>query len=347
MRMNWRGVLGIALSAAFLYWALHDIDPAEVMRHLRQSNLWLLLASAACATLMFPLRAIRWRVILEPVLPDVRFGPLWRAVCIGMMVNNVVPARVGELARAYALTREERRLPFSASFASLAVDRVFDAVVVMLLMVLALLDPALPSASPDVSRRLTHTLGLGSIFAAAALSTLYLLVFFPDAMLRWYERFTRRVAPRFEARGREMLVAFASGLSVLRSPSRFASVFAWTTAHWLVSALAFWIGFKAVGIEASYFAALLVQGVIVVGVAIPQAPGFFGVFEAAARWTLVSVYAVAADRAITWAIGYHLLSFIPITLIGGWYFVRLGLHLGEIRSETQRAAAPDEARART
>jgi uncharacterized membrane protein YbhN (UPF0104 family) len=123
------------------------------------------------------------------------------------------------------------------------------------------------------------------------------------------------------------------------------SVFLWTLAHWMVSALAFWIGFRAVGIEASYFAALLVQGVIVVGVAIPQAPGFFGVFEAAARWTLVSVYAVPADQAITWAIGYHLLSFIPITLIGGWYFIRMGMHLADIQRETQDAAAPDEARA--
>ena len=91
----------------------------------------------------------------------------------------------------------------------------------------------------------------------------------------------------------------------------------------------------------------LIVAVTVVGVALPQAPGFFGVFEAAARWTLVSVYAVSADRAITWAIGYHLLSFIPITVIGAWYFVRLGLHLGEIRSETQGAGAPDEAPAGT
>jgi uncharacterized protein (TIRG00374 family) len=345
MRLTWRGALGILLSAAFLYWALHDIDPAEVMAHLRRSNIALLIVSALCATLTFPLRAFRWRVILRPVLPDVRLGPLWRSVCIGMMINNVVPARVGELARAYAITREERRLPFSAAFASLAVDRVFDAVIVMLLLVVALLDPALPSSSAEVSQRLKHTLGLGTLFAGVALGGLYLLVFLPETVIDWYERFTRRVAPRFEARGREILAAFASGLSVLRSPGRFASVFLWTLAHWMVSALAFWIGFRAVGIEASYFAALLVQGVIVVGVAIPQAPGFFGVFEAAARWTLVSVYAVPADQAITWAIGYHLLSFIPITLIGGWYFIRMGMHLADIQRETQDAAAPDEARA--
>jgi glycosyltransferase 2 family protein len=345
MRMNWRGVLGLALSAGFLYWALHDIDPAEVRTHLEQSNLWLLIASALCTLLIFPLRAIRWRIILEPVVPDVRFGPLWRSVCIGMMVNNIVPARVGELARAYAITREEKRLTFTAAFASLAVDRIFDTVIVMLLIMAALLDPALPAASADVSRRLTQTLGVVSIAAAGVLGVLYLLVFAPRLVISWFERLTRRIAPRFEARGRDVLLAFASGLSVLRSPARFTKVFLWTLAHWLVNALAFWIAFKAVGIEASFFAALLVQGVIVISVALPQAPGFFGVFEAAARWTLVSVYAVGADRAITWAIGFHLLSFIPITLIGGWYFVRMGLHLGDIREETQGPAAPDEVRA--
>jgi len=342
MRMNWRGVLGIALSAAFLYWALHDVNPREVMLHLRQSNLWLLLLSAACATLIFPLRAFRWQVILSPVIPHVGLGPLWRAICIGMMVNNVVPARVGELARAYAITREERRLPFSAAFASLAVDRVFDAVIVMLLMLVALLDPSLPSASDEVSQRLNDTLGLGTLFAALLLGSLYLLVFLPGTIIRWYEAITRRVAPRLEARGREMLEAFASGLSVLRSPGRFALIFLWTLAHWMLNGFAFWIGFRAVGIEASYFAALLVQGVIVVGVAIPQAPGFFGVFEAAARWTLGSVYAITADRAITWAMGFHLLSFIPVTVIGAWYFVRMGLHLGEIRATGQDGTTPEE-----
>jgi uncharacterized protein (TIRG00374 family) len=345
MRLNWRGVLGIALSAGFLYWTLHDISWVDVRAHLQRSNLWLLIVSAFVATLIFPLRAIRWRIILEPVVPDVRYGPAWRATCIGMMVNNVWPARIGEIARAYAIVQEEPRLTFSASFASLAVDRLFDTVVVLLLIVVALFDPALSTVGEDVSRRLTQSLGIVTIVAFGVFVLLYLLVFFPGAVLRWYEMIARQVAPRFEERGREMLVAFASGLSVLRSPRRFAVVFFWSLLHWIVSALSFWIAFEAVGIDATFYAALLVQGVIVVAVALPQAPGFFGVFEAAARWVLGSVYGIGADQAVTWAFGYHLLSFIPVTVIGGWYFVRMGLKLGQIRRETEAAAMPDEARA--
>jgi hypothetical protein len=71
-----------------------------------------------------------------------------------------------------------------------------------------------------------------------------------------------------------------------------------------------------------------VQGVIAVGVALPSAPGFFGVFEVAALAGL-ALYGVGTDKAVSWALGYHILTFIPITVIGAVHFARLGLHLGQ------------------
>jgi hypothetical protein len=172
--------------------------------------------------------------------------------------------------------------------------------------------------------------GTGTIFLAALVAALYLLVFFPARIIALYEAFARRVAPRFEARGRDVLSAFAAGLGVLRNPRRFAEVLFWTVVHWLTNALAFWIAFKALDMTTAGFgAALFLQGLIAVGVALPSSPGFFGVFEAAAR-TGLTVYGVNSTQATSWAIGFHLLSFIPITVMGAYYFARLGLHLGEI-----------------
>jgi uncharacterized protein (TIRG00374 family) len=346
VRLNWRGVLGIVLSVAFLWWALHGIDWGQVAHHLRAADPWLLLVAVVLATLAIAVRAPRWRIILAPIDRNISLGALWRSTAIGIAINNSVPARVGELARAYALTREAPAVPFSTAFASLAVDRVFDAVAVMLLTLLALLDPAFPKQAAGVSQRVAHTLGLGTVFAVVAMVLLYLLVFLPERVIRLYEWFARRLAPRLEARGRDALLAFAAGLGVLRSPRRFAAVFAWTLATWLLNGAAFWAGFKAFGIGVSFGAALFVQGVIVIGIAIPQAPGFFGVFEAAARWTLGEVYGVSSSLAVSWAIGYHVLTFIPITLIGLWYFVRLGLHLRELEAPQRGAPGepPDEAR---
>src|SRR5919107_290906 len=119
MRFGWRGALGILLSVLLLAWTLRDVDFAGVWHELRGSHLLLFAASAAVATLQFPIRARKWRTILDPIEADIPFGPLWRSVAIGMFITNTVPARAGEIARAYALSRERRSVPFSAAFASI------------------------------------------------------------------------------------------------------------------------------------------------------------------------------------------------------------------------------------
>ena len=341
MRFGWRGALGMLLSVALLWYAFHGIEWAAVAVEIRRANLWLLLLSAVAATCIFPLRARRWRTILDPVEPNLAFGPLWRATAIGMMVSNIVPARAGELARAYALSREVGRVPFSTAFASLAVDRVFDALIILLLMFGAMLLPSFPAGAAGSAAR--YAVG-GVVFVVAVIVVLYLIVFFPQQILSLFELLARRVAPRFEERGRAVLVSFANGLSVLRSPRRFLAVFWWALLHWLLNAVAFWIAFVAVGIHAPFGMALFTQGIIAIGVAIPSSPGFFGVFETAGKFAL-GIYGISQTAALTWAMGFHLLSFIPITLIGAYYFARAGLTFSELSSAGATSPPNDRAAA--
>lgn len=330
MKGGWRAALGAVLSAALIYWTLRGVSVEQVARSLSEADPLLFAGAIFCATAIFGLRARRWQTILEPVAEKIALGPLWRATAIGMMVNNVVPARAGEIARAYALTRETP-VPFATALASLAVDRLFDAIVLLLLAATALLDPALSSSQTLAGRPLSSfAVGAGSV-VVVLLAGLYALVFFPSQLLRLFELFARRVSPTVEERGRRVLETFVQGLSVLRSPARFTAVFAWTLAHWLLNAVGFWLAFRAVGIQAPVSAALFLQAFIALGTAVPALPGFFGVFEYMSVQGL-GVYGVTQQQAATWAIGYHLLSFIPITLIGAWYFTRLGVRLKELRS---------------
>lgn len=342
MKLGWRGALGIALSALLLWFAFKDAPIGQVLQHIRHANVWLLLAATVVGTCIFPLRAWRWRTILDPVAPKMPFGMLWRSTAIGMMISNVVPARAGEVARAYALTRESDRVPFTAAFASIAVDRVFDAAVLLLLMFAAMLDPRLAEGATIAGRPISDLAFGGVIFAVGVLAVLYIMVFFPVLVLATYGWLARRISPRLEERGRAHLEAFMSGLGVLRSPRRFALVFWWTLVHWLVNAAAFWIGFVAFGIEAPFSAALFLQGIIAIGVAVPQAPGFWGTFELLGKLGL-ALYGVPDGLAVAWGFSYHLLSFIPITLIGAAYFIRMGIHLGDVnaaRAGTSPAAEP-------
>jgi glycosyltransferase 2 family protein len=235
------------------------------------------------------------------------------------------------LMRAYALTRETQRVPLPAAIASIAVDRLFDGLVVLILTLLAMLMPDFPRGARVGSLSAVHWAAIGLGLMVALMIALYAVVFFPGWLVGAFEIVARRVAPSLEAPGRRALQAFADGLSVLRHGPRFLAVFAWATLLWLANAFAFWLAFRAVGITASFSTALFVQGVVALGVAVPSAPGFFGVFEVAAIIGL-AVYGIPRNVAVTWAIGFHILSFIPITGIGLWYFVRLGLRVRDVRS---------------
>ena len=347
MKFGWRGALGLVLSAAFLYFAFRGIELHRVLENVRQSNVALLALSALAATCIFPLRARRWKPILEPIKRDIPFSRLWSATAIGMMINNVVPARAGEFARAFALTRSTPEVPFPASFASLAVDRLFDAVVVFGLMFGAMLDPAFPSGVEFGGRPIAQYAAVGVGIILVVLVAMYGLILFPGRVLSLYELVVRRLVPRLEVRGRDALLGLANGLSVLKTPRHFAAVLWWTILHWLTNAFAFWLAFRAVGVAAPFSAALFLQGIIAVGVAVPQAPGFFGAFEGFGKVGL-GIYGVPADQAVTWAIGFHFLSYVPITVIGAWYFVREGLSMGDLGgaqrevTEEHPVPAPDE-----
>ena len=349
MRIDWKGALGIALSAALLWWTLHGEPLGEVWAAVRSADWRFWFAATLTATLTFPVRALRWRVILDPVAPWVPLGPLWRGTAVGMMANNVLPARAGEVARADALAREEPRVSVATAFASIAVDRVFDLIVLLLLMFVAPFDPAFPPGGTVYGQSVPALASGGIVAVIALLIGLYGLLALPDLAERVFRAIARRAIPRFEARGASALRSFAAGLGVLRSPGRFVSVFLLTLAHWLLAAWSLWLGFQAVGITAPFTAALFLNGVSSLATAVPSSPGFFGVFESVSKVAL-QLYGVPPTLAVSWALGYHVLTFIPITIFGAIYAVRLGLGLRDLTGkggDAPPAAPSDEGGERT
>jgi glycosyltransferase 2 family protein len=337
MKAGWRAALGIVLSVGLLAFTLRGVHFSDVARVLRESNWWLFLAATICSTLIFPLRARRWRTILDPVSPSLPFGPLWRATAIGMATNNVLPARVGEPARAFALTRETT-VSFTSALASLVVDRIFDAIVLLSFLAIALFTAPFAPDATVFGQKVSHVAVTTGTFAAIGVAGLYLLVFFPTGFAAVWTAVSSRLLPRFTARGEQLIASFAAGLMVLRDPFRFLEVLYWAVLHWLLNAFAFWLAFKAVGITAPFSAALFLQSLISIGVSIPSSPGFFGVFEAVGREGLV-LFGVSPELAVSWGLGLHILSFIPITVIGAYYAARMGLG---IRALGERAQATME-----
>jgi glycosyltransferase 2 family protein len=330
--LDWKAILGILLSIALLYWALRNEDFGKVVQEIRGANPFWFVASIVSATVVFWLRAWRWGPLLATSFPDASFTSRFRATTIGFMGNNLLPARIGEFARAYALARQERGSMVSA-FASLLAERLFDAMAVVGFLFLAMLMPGFP----DVVGRQFSTMANGMAIAILALIVFcFALVLFPIQTVRFFED---RIAPLLPAKVRRPLVdaleAFLLGLSSLRSPGLLGRVSFQTIVLWIVNASGFYFAFRAFGIDVPFSGALFLQSIVALAVSAPSSPGFFGPFEAATKLVLVELYAVDSARAVGFAFGFHLGGFIPVTLMGLFYAWKLGLSWREVEySET-------------
>ncbi|HUG42159.1 MAG TPA: lysylphosphatidylglycerol synthase transmembrane domain-containing protein [Longimicrobiales bacterium] len=338
--LDWKGLLGIGISLALLYYAFRGVDFGEVISRVREADLWLLVAAGLMATTVFPLRAFRWGPLLRPLHATTTFHSRFAATCIGFMANNLLPARMGEFARAYALSRLEP-VRASASFGSLVVERVFDGVTVVALLLVALSWPSFPEFSGrDFGGAAT---GL-ALAVAVAFGLLLLMVHAPARSLVLFQGTIGRILPKTVRRPiADALVAFLEGVAAIRDWRIVLLTLGWSLVVWGAGAVAFWIGFRAFGLDVPFLGAVFLQSVIALAVSLPSAPGFFGLFEAGARIGLVEVWGVESSPAVAFALGFHIAGFIPITALGLYYVWRLGLSWRDVEESEEAVETAVEA----
>lgn len=341
-RHKGKAAIGLAVTIVALWWVLRDEDFGRIWTTIRDGDLLLLTAAVAVATAGYLVRAMRWKVLLAPVAPDTKLRSRFAAVSIGFMANNLLPARVGEFARAYALARLEP-ISASAAFGSLVVERFMDGVVLLLLLVAPAVTTGFPTTGALSAGTGAALLRGGVIAVAIVLAVLVVMAVWPRAVVRGAERMAAFLPRAVERPFVDALAAVLDAIAILRSPLLLTLGFAWTAFFWLFHGLSFWLGMKAFGIETGLVSAWFTNAVVGFGVALPAAPGFFGTFHASASFALVSVYGVDSARALAFAFGYHFGGWIVVTLLGLVYVWRLGLTLGEVGASEERVEEVIEA----
>lgn len=122
-----RLVIGVAISLVLLFFTFRGLDWGEVGEALRGANFVYIALAAVVIVAAFGVRAVRWSYLLRPV----RLLParnLFSVVLIGFFGNYVLPAKTGELVRAYVLGRREN-LSKSAILGSIAVEKTMDTLI--------------------------------------------------------------------------------------------------------------------------------------------------------------------------------------------------------------------------
>jgi hypothetical protein len=324
----WQTILGLLVSAGFLWWSLHNVSFVQVREYLAAARPWPIAIGVVCATTTFVLRIFRWQLLLRADDGSrLGAGPLWHAIAMGFMANNVLPLRIGEVVRTFAGSRLTGTR-FTATFASIAVERLFDALTVVLLLGIGLLLAGIPTGSTIGGASIPRLVSLVGAVTFAALVGAGLVVAFP----RPAERMVRRLVPMSAVADKIVAIieGITHGLSAMRSPARITGVIFWSLAIWLLSAFSFWVMFKAFNIPVNFAGALLMQGLIMFGIAVPSTPGYLGVFEAPII-AVLGLYGVDPSLAATYAFTYHATTFLPITLLGAWSVLRTNLGLRQLR----------------
>ncbi len=323
-------LVGVVVTALLLAWVLKDVSLAEVWTRAKAANLWYLIATVIVATLTFVVRIFRWQLMLRSD-DGQRLGakPLWHAIAIGFMANNLLPFRAGEFIRAFAISRLVP-VKVSSALSSLVLERLFDGVTTIILLFIGLLSAGLPPDAQVAGFRLTDLATRTAILCGVLLLGCIMALMFPDLAKRIVGRLvpSERIAHKLSG----MIDGIRVGLSSLRSPSRVIGAIFWSFGVWVLNGFAFYLGFKAFDIHVGFGGALLLQTFLLIGIAAPSTPGYFGPFEAAIK-AVLSLFGVEPNVAVSYGLTYHFTTFLPITLLGLWSLTTTGISLKEVRRD--------------
>lgn len=313
-------ILGIVISIVFLYLAARGIRWEDFAAALRRTRTAYLIPGILFTMLGHFSRSVRWRYMMSPI-KECAIRPLWTATAIAFMVNNLLPARLGEFVRAFVIGRSER-VSKSAAFATIVYERVVD--VFVLILLLGYCTTRISGPSWLQRSAILLIAGNGVLFA--------LLV----AMVRWRARFrallARCVQPlptRTRRRMHESADAFIDGLGVVTQPRSSVPIVLLSVAVWGCAALGVTFSLLACRLQLPPMTSVFLLVLVSLGSMIPSAPAFLGTLQYACVVGL-GVYGVERGDALAFSAVYHATQFFPITLAGLYYAWRSHLRISEL-----------------
>jgi len=336
---RWLVWVGLVISAVFLYLAFREINYAELWVTLQNIRLWWLIPGLTIYFCSMVVRAWRWRYLLSP-FGKITIKTLFPIIMIGYMGNNVFPLRMGEILRSVVLKRRND-VPISGSLATIVVERMFNAVVVIGFVLLNLGQLSHLAGSSSFSQ-LGGLATWAVVIFLAGLSAFILMAMFPEPAKRIIHSVINRVIP---ARWREATISiadrFLDGLMSLRSSKDAIMIFLTSILIWLLETGLYWSVNQALVLDLNFGQLMLLNGAVNLVLLVPAAPGGLGTFDAAGR-AMLEAFAIPSEPALGYTLLLRIALWAPITLLGAIYFVREGLKWTMDVNEMQAQAEKDD-----
>ena len=325
--------VGVGVSVFFIYLALPGLHLQTVIAALQHANYRWLVPGIIVYFVGLWVRTWRWQYTLRP-LQLVPLTTLFPDVCIGYFGNNVFPFRAGELLRSYVL-KKQTGIDISSSLATVIIERIADGLVMIMFVFLAL--PFAPM--PEFFRNAVITMTVGFLFATA------LFIWAandPQRVDRFYGGIARYLLPpKIRAMTDGFFQRFMLGLRSLSSPSDMTAIFLTSVLIWLLETVKYWFVMHAFDFSVGFIVLMLMNGLVNLATTLPAAPGYIGTFDTPGIMTL-QAFGVNPSVAASYTFTLHAALWVPVTLLGGYFFWRNHLHMSDIEAARQQEKLEDQ-----
>ncbi len=220
------------------------------------------------------------------------------------------------------ILKRQQGVSVSASLATIIVERIFDGVVMLGFVFVNLPELAKLTTSSGFVGNIQQVAVIGTGVFLGALAVFLLAAMFPSRSSligRWF--IDRLLPARLRPRTTELMHHFLDGLASLRSPFSILMVFVTSVVIWLLETGKYWFVMHAFNFSVSFFALMLMNGIVNLATTIPSAPGYIGTFDAPGIAVLVA-YGVDQATAAGYTLVLHVALWLPITLVGAYFLTR-------------------------
>ncbi|UCG52584.1 MAG: flippase-like domain-containing protein [Candidatus Latescibacterota bacterium] len=313
-------LIGSLVSAVFLYLALRDIEWGVLWSVLKNTRLLYLVPAIGFTMLGHYSRAYRWRFMLLPV-KSIATTSLFSATAIGFMANNLLPARLGELVRAYVLGRKEQ-ISRTASFATIVYERIVD-----VFSLLVLLWVTFAKVSGPEWLRTTAIWIL--VVNVVAFVVMLVMERSRNTVRRLVSKIVGPFPGEFQAKIHRVTEAYLAGLAVIAKPKTLLPIALTSVPVWFFAILGVYYCFGALDMHVPVMANVTVIILVAMGSMIPSAPAYLGTTQYACIVSL-AIFGVGKSEALAYSLLYHATQFFPITLVGFFLLWRAEIRFEEI-----------------
>ncbi len=301
--------LGLAISALALFLAFRGIEWSLVWGALSGAQYLWLIPSALMLLAAIWVRGVRWQWLFGDYRDRLPRSRYVSATAIGYLVTNILPLRLGEVARMFFIARDGKQ-SYALAVSTIVVEHVLDVLVILGILLIILITGSLPV--PD---EVKHGAVIGAVLFGGALVIMLIMVWQRRRVLRLAEWVISRIRRLDTAKWVGVVEHLLDGFAVLQPGKPLLMVLFWSVVGWLLSAITFHFCLLAFIPDAppgySLFATVASTFVLL----LPATPGAIGTLDVAIKESLV-VFGVNSSLALSFAFVFHVMEIIVMNVLG-------------------------------